>query len=347
MSEKTNIEWCTSTGSPWIGCTKVSPGCKNCYAADLDAQRFSRTIGGGTKEHPISHWGKGAPRLRTKGFWKDAVRWNKQAGEMLYPLKLRERPRIFPSLCDWLDDEVPIEWLHDFLKLIYDTPNLDWLLLTKRPENFIARIGEAYIYEVRHGLNKDEPFRLWLTAWESTDAIYPINVWIGTSVEDQQRAEERIPALLKIPAKVRFLSVEPLLGPVRIISPAEALPWELAATGMAWSYSNCHYERIATPMLHWVIVGGESGPGARPCNVAWIESIVQQCRVAEVPCFVKQLGQVVIRSPDDRHLEFQDAVKRKVFDGANGIARFIPKHPKGGDPAEWPEHLRVRQFPKL
>src|SRR5205085_322251 len=120
------------------------------------------------------------------------------------------RPRIFPSLCDWLDDEVPIEWLADFLKLIHDTPNLDWLLLTKRPENWSDRIHTAF------RLPNDEPLETWLSGWLDGDRA-PHNVWIGVSVEDQQRADERIPLLLQIPAKVRFLSVEPLLSEVNLL----------------------------------------------------------------------------------------------------------------------------------
>src|SRR5881397_2368559 len=117
MGEKTNIAWCTSTASPWIGCTKVSPGCKNCYAAELDESRFSRMLGGGTKEKPVSHWGKGAPRVRTKGFRKAVLAWeNAAAGTRHHG---GECPRIFPSLCDIFDTEVPIEWLAEYLQLVF------------------------------------------------------------------------------------------------------------------------------------------------------------------------------------------------------------------------------------
>lgn len=278
MSETTNIEWATSTGNPWIGCTKVSPGCKNCYAATLDHNRFSRTMGGGTKDKPVSHWGKGAPRFRTKTFWKDAIKWNRIASiphctDTFGGTTLPPRPRIFPSLCDWLDDEVPIEWLVDFLKLIHDTPNLDWLLLTKRPENFLRRLSDAH-----NVMDAKDAGSAWFIAdWAWIKQRPPANVWTGTSVEDQQRADERIPELLKIPAKVRFLSVEPLLGPV------ELDPNWLGAGGRTGD----NYQQ---PQVHWVIVGGESGPGARACTVEWIRSIVQQCAAAGVPCFVKQLG---------------------------------------------------------
>ncbi len=309
MSEATKIEWATSTGNPWVGCTKVSPGCKNCYAAALDNQRFSRTMGGGTKANPISHWGKGAPRFRTKGFWKDALKWNRDHARLerdkpQWPL--RPRPRIFPSLCDWLDDEVPIEWLADFLKLIHDTPNLDWLLLTKRPENWMARIGKILPSEIPM-----TGFLPWLWNWRcGRSDLIPKNVWIGVSVEDQQRADERIPELLKIPAKVRFLSVEPLLGHVDM-----RLTYSVGITQNA--------STVRGNEIDWVIVGGESGHSARPCNIEWIRSIVSQCKSAGVPVFCKQGGS-------------------NLWDRKE---RIITKHPKGGDLSEIPQDLRIRKFP--
>lgn len=291
MSVMTNIEWATSTGNPWIGCTEVSPGCVNCYAKTMDVNRFSKTMGGGTKEKPVSHWGKGAPRFRTQAIWKDAPRWNNKAcyAEMDHTSESNlgkdlghyVRPRIFPSLCDWLDPEVPIEWLADFLKLIYETAKLDWLLLTKRPENFNRRIDEASQWMDKNipVRGQDHLFFQWMAQWES--GTPPTNVWIGASVEDQPRADERIPELIKIPAAVRFLSVEPLLKYVNLRLPASAtgLPQHIAKDGRPIGMPN---------MLHWVIVGGESGPRRRDCGVRAIEDVADQCRWAGVPCFVKQ-----------------------------------------------------------
>ncbi len=276
MSEQTNIEWATSTGNPWIGCTKVSPGCAHCYAAELDANRFSRTMGGGTKENPVSHWGKGAPRFRTKSFWNDALSWNARAWICDTCGKFHtahadclgtkgHRPRIFPSLCDWLDDEVPSDWLSDFLKLIHDTPNLDWLLLTKRPKLFEERLIEAYAH-------CDTPYAKWVDQWRTGEVI-PRNVWIGVSVEDQKRADERIHALLQIPSYTHFLSVEPLLEEVdlkldKILNP--------------------DYRIEPPPVIDWIIIGGESGKGRRDCGIGAIIGAANQCVVASVPCFVKQ-----------------------------------------------------------
>lgn len=202
---------------------------------------------------------------------------------------------MFPSLCDWLDDEVPIEWLADFLKLIHDTPNLDWLLLTKRPENF------GPLFDTLRRLSWT-PNRDWIDRWHNGDI--PHNVWVGASVEDQPRSDERIPQVLEIPAKLRFLSVEPLLDDVK----------------------------LHLPGIDWVIVGGESGPRARPCNIEWIRSVIRQCETAAVPCFVKQVGSNAIRRGCPTSLTAD---------------LLIFKHPKGGDPAEWPPDLRVREFPAV
>lgn len=284
MSETTNIEWETSTGNPWIGCTKVSPGCKNCYAAELDENRFSKTMGGGTTAKPISHWGKGAPRVRTKGFWKYALKWNREAGKTgcgdcdpciggrpdQCAVGAMERPRIFPSLCDWLDEEVPIEWLADFLKLVHDTPNLDWLLLTKRPESFKGRLNAVLDAPAKGIWSVGRQTAEFLCDW--LEEKPPANVWIGVSVEDQKRADERIPLLLQIPAKVRFLSVEPLLEPVDL---------RYAAFTGAESFSTMG-------RIDWVIIGGESGKDRRDCGVEAICDVARQCVAAGVPVFTKQ-----------------------------------------------------------
>jgi protein gp37 len=134
----TKIQRCHYTFNPWIGCRKVSCECANCYAETLDRNRFSKTMDGGTKENPISHWGSGLRHRTSSANWKDPIKWNKNAAEEIEDAihdfgsdkyVAPERPRVFcASLGDWLDAEnVPIEWLSDLLKLISETPNLDWL----------------------------------------------------------------------------------------------------------------------------------------------------------------------------------------------------------------------------
>lgn len=358
MSENTNIEWCDHTWSPWRGCTKVSAGCAKCYAEGF-AKRFGSAWGG---------WGKGAPRVLNKD-WNGPVAWNRTAGNGKCDCcgstrdasntgnckrcgeidRTFTRPRVFPSLCDWLDEEVPIEHLARFLKLIHDTPNLDWLLLTKRPELFSQRMLEAQIRWQDNGATfaAIEAFQ-WIESWINGNP--PANVWIGTSVEDQPNADERIPALLKIPARLRFLSVEPMLGPVDLSM------WLPNGEADGDTTAKHNYEH-PDDSIHWVIVGGESGPGARPCNVEWVRDIVRQCAAAGVPCFVKQLGAIPL-DRNDRGFEGDSGpmgwpMDTQIIDDQQPgqfqgkIVRIKPRRPKGGDPDEWPEDLRVRQFPEV
>lgn len=289
MSENTKIEWADHSWSPWRGCTKVSPGCANCYAETL------------SKRNPavLGQWGKGKPRVMAKN-WGDPVRWEKRTSKDMH------RPRIFPSLCDWLDEEVPIQWLTQFMALINLTPHINWLLLTKRPQNWMERIDAAALAST--------PFhQRWLVEWLKGNP--PPNVWFGVSVEDQKRANERTPLLLEIPAKVRWLSLEPLLGPVEL-NDATSNPFGFFEDG-----------------VHWLIIGGESGHGARPCNMAWVRSLMKQGKEAGVPVFVKQLG----ANPC--------CTVTKCESIPNDLRAF--SHPKAGDPSEWPEDLRVREFPEV
>jgi protein gp37 len=346
MSDTTKIQWADATFNPWIGCTKVSPGCLNCYAENTTRARVLRSQGHET-------WGKGNARSRTSAAtWRNPVKWNNEAEAR----RLRElhsvgfgevhnfiRPRVFPSLCDWLDDEVPIEWLADFLKLIYETPNLDWLLLTKRPENWNKRIEDALI--VANGGNPKDPdyfakhgddfpknkFANWLNEW--TGGTAPKNIWLVVSVEDQKRADERIPELLKIPAKVRGLSCEPLLEYVGIAQ----FGFEQRQVNPRWPSK-----------IDWVIVGGESGSKSRECNIDWIRSIVGQCKASGVACFVKQMGSKPCHGPDDGfpHVSGDVAIPATRSDG-EGLFYATLKDKKGGDINEWPEDLRVREFPEV
>lgn len=329
MGERTKIQWCDRTFNPWIGCTKVSPGCSSCYASVETFVRVQRANG-------RELWGKGKPRHRTsEANWRKPLQWNRAplicpdshipvrgapGGHGPYStdgngrmcpecgIALR-RPRVFcASMSDWLDDEVPIEWLADLLKLIHDTPNLDWQLLTKRPENWEGRIKAAWDY-MYQDKRYNGPFIQWMLDW-AWNRKSPSNVWFGVSVEDQKRADERIPELLKIPARVRFLSVEPMLGPIKLSAVSQHV----------------------LKHIHWAIFGGES-VGGRPCNIEWILDGVNQCQDAGVKVFVKQLGS----KPVDG--------SRMSLDADRMPLRL--KDPKGGDITEWPAELRVREFPTV
>ena len=263
--KNSHIEWTDHTFNPWEGCTKVSPGCAHCYA-EARNQRFAAG----------ANWGPGAPRRRTSAAnWRQPLAWNRRIedGAKLRGYKVRER--VFcASLADWLDAEVPIEWLADLLDLIRRTPNLDRLLLTKRPQNWMTRIKQVY-----SDTEADDPVSDFALAWFQYSQA-PRNVWIGTTVEDQTRANERIPLLRQIPARVRFLSCEPLLGPVKLYNEATIGP----------EANNADVRDYGERWLDWVICGGESGHGARPMHPDWARSLRDQCAESGVPFFFKQWG---------------------------------------------------------
>ena len=380
MAENSKIEWTNHTWNPWRGCTKVSAGCANCYAETMS----------GRNPGTLGVWGPNGTRVvASEAMWKQPLKWNKQAeDDAAWHSAHRsfdpERPRVFcASLADVFEDwqgpmldskgqELAVhrgcgnvapwdcEWVqgsgNDFrsltmqdvrtrlFRLIDDTPNLDWLLLTKRPEN-IAKMMPAYFpggYIAEAGTMNQEGERP--------------NVWLGTSVENQQAADERIPHLLSVPAKVRFLSIEPLLGPIDLSGHMNSKRGYFSGVD---SLECCGetYEKRAD--IDWVIVGGESGHGARPCRVEWIRDIVRQCKAAGVPVFVKQMGGNVITRNDMIEDAFNNGESgwpdpdvqhningfREEYQGADCRIKLADK--KGGDWSEWPEDLRVRQFPNV
>lgn len=267
MSENSSIEWTDHTFNPWEGCQKVGPGCDHCYAETRNA-RFS----GGT----AVNWGPGAPRRRTSAAnWRKPLQWNRDG--TFYAIH-RRRQRVFcASLADWLDNSVPIEWLADLLDTIRLTGNLDWLLLSKRIGNWIRRLEEAR----DHAFNfRRDELHQWIVAWLESGA--PANVWLGSTVVNQEEADRDIPKLLSVPACVHFLSMEPLLGPVAIPDVFMKL---LQVDGR-----ECFYPDNAG-MVNWVIVGGESGHGARPMHPDWARSLRDQCATAGVPFLFKQWGE--------------------------------------------------------
>lgn len=226
MAAKTKVEWCDATFNPWRGCQKVSPGCDNCYAEAI------------TKRLKLSEWGPGAERTpQSEKYWRQPRNWNVAA------VKAGKRRKVFcGSMIDVFDNAAPVEARTRLWELIQDTPNLDWQLLTKRPENITGMLpgdwGEGYP-----------------------------NVWLGVSAEDQRRYDHRWPILARIPAVVRFVSVEPLLDEVDI-SP----------------------HVIIKSVPDWIIVGGESGPSARTMNHKWVRRIQNECLTLGIPFFFKQWG---------------------------------------------------------
>lgn len=322
MGKDSSIQWTNHTFNPWTGCTKVSPGCSNCYAEDL------------RKRMGKDEWGVGKPRTRTSpGNWRKPLAWDRAAA------KAGKRHRVFcASLADWLDPEVPIEWLADLLWLIAATPNLDWLLLTKRPELWRDRMTAAKAAARWSG--SDSPAFVLASDW--LDGRAPPSVWVGTTVEDQRRADERIPELLSIPARVRFLSCEPLIEAVLLTWPEIGeWPQERRTHALPNPEEWDDWKYWSAKGVNWVIIGGESGPRARPFNLAWARSIVGQCKAAGVAVFVKQLGKRPVASEEHEH-EWHG-----LLDPPHAGQEFRTADSHGGDPSEWPADLRVREFPTV
>lgn len=257
MAENTKIEWADHTFNPWEGCQKVGPGCDNCYAEARDV----RFTGG-------SHWGPGAPRRRTGAAnWQKPVRWDRDAAEGV--LAGRARPRVFcSSLADVFDNAVDPQWRLDLADLIRETPNLVWMLLTKRIGNAAAMLAAMFPEGV------------------------PETVWIGATIVTQDEANRDIPKLLSTPAAVRFLSMEPLLGPVDLTDIVRNMP----NGEHVFSALECDVDPEDDYEWHgrsidWVIVGGESGPNARPMHLIWARDLRDQCQAAGVAFHFKQWGE--------------------------------------------------------
>ena len=265
MADTTKIEWTATrladgtllpgyTFNPWTGCTKVSPGCDHCYAE------------GWSKRSGHVEWGPHGSRRRTSAAnWAKPIKWNAEAEATGI------RRKVFcASLADVFDNHASITsgWRGDLWHLIYRTPHLDWLLLTKRPQNIAKMLPEGYGAPA------------WGDGWK--------NVWLGTTAENQVEWDRRWPVLEKIPAVIRFISAEPLVSDIQMNGNSKP---------------------------DWLIVGGESGPGARPMHPDWPRSLRDQCRAAGVDFFFKQWGQW---APIDGQM---DVARGDVLDIDNGVIR--------------------------
>lgn len=332
MGEITKIQWADHTFNPWRGCTKIDPACANCYA-DAQSRRNPGVLG---------VWGPNGTRVvASESKWREPIKWNREAE------KAGERRRVFcASLSDVFEDwqgemrdskglivhecaNGHVAWLdavyvnglscHScesvvkpitmdnvrarLFRLIDATPWLIWILLTKRPENIRDMWTATDIDPSSGQSNHGEGYRP--------------NVWLLCSAGTQATLDKSVPALLNCRDLVPVLGVscEPLL---------EELDLSHLANSAGEQYG------LRDRVLDLVIVGGESGHNARPCNVAWIRSIVRQCKAAGVACFVKQLG--------------ASSMGFSIRELPHGMKSFVDS--KGGDPAEWPSDLRVREFPQ-
>lgn len=300
MGDTTKIAWTRSTFNPWIGCTRIGPGCDACYAEQQD----SRKRWGGT-----THWGAGVPRMRTSvQNWNRVLRWDRLAAEEkrtghITPKAEWNHPGFWPvfcaSLADVFDNEVPDEWRGDLWRLIRATPYLSWLLVTKR-------IGNA------------------VKMWPGGDYQ---NVRLLITVCNQEEADRDIPKLLALPCK-NGISYEPALGPV-----------DFHRDSRGGIYHTHHG-------IEWLIIGGESGPKARTFDIEWARSAVKQCKAAGVACFVKQLGARSYASNPALKVNKPFRYMPKYADDETGQAWVQLRDRAGADPSEWPEDLRIREFPQ-
>lgn len=278
-----NIEWTGSTWNPILGCSKISAGCRNCYAINQAFRNWKMAEGLPENKRGRLAYYEGL----TKGFddWTGKLVFVPEALEI--PLK-RKKPETYfvNSMSDMFHDNVEDEWLDQVWDVMKRTPQHTYQILTKRPHRMKAR------------LQGTEPLP---------------NVWLGVSVENQKAADERIPLLLETPAAIRFLSCEPLL---EFVDLSRWLPIQLEESG--WE----KYPEMNSLTFDWVIVGGESGRGARSCEVEWLEEITEKCLAADVSIFVKQLGS----KPTGIDIKLSDK--------------------KGGNFDQFPESLQFRQMPK-
>lgn len=295
MGETTGIQWTDHTFNPWVGCTRVSPGCQHCYAETMMDHRYGKV-----------QWGPQGRRIRTSyDYWRQPAKWNRKAEAD------GVRRRVFvASLADVFENKPDQraemdEWREALFHYPHLYDNLDWLFLTKRPENVMAMVCPI---------------------WHERG--FPANVWIGASVENQEQADKRIPELMAIPAAVHFLSAEPLLGPIE-------LPYR-----MEWM-SNDDWAGNAPPhvtlgdghepdsRIDWVIVGGESGHGARPMNPDWVRSLRDQCQVAGVPFHFKQWGEYGVGTIEDAPHPYSGQVANIPGYGSVGLSRAAQVWPNG------------------
>lgn len=341
---KSSIEWTDATWNPVSGCTRVSDGCNNCYAVTMTKRLEAM---GQEKYAGLVNIGK--------GHFNGVVKYHEDA--LMIPLKARKPRRWFVnSMSDLFHKEVPFEFIDKVFAVMALCPQHTFQILTKRPERMAeylnstgrtARIAKAIlaIDPLVVGERHWQDLYAWqchFAQWRDASGLpgtaqlrgaWPIrNVWLGTSVEDQATADERIPHLLRCPAAVRFLSCEPLLGPVDLCK-TDAMGDRCACTGMldykpildGYGCSDCQNHGVTSPPhIHWCIVGGESGPGARPFDPQDAHSIMKQCEAASVPFFFKQMGS----KPYDK---FNDGPV-KILD------------PKGHDWVGY-DALRKREFP--
>lgn len=362
MAGNSNIEWTDVTWSPVTGCTRVSAGCDHCFAFSLHDTRYKANRDAARLTTDV--WDiSGVPatftdaqRVRASGaalplpaqYDMPFSRVQLLPERLEEPLHWRKPRRVFvDSMGDLFHADVPDEYIDRVFAIMALTPQHTYQVLTKRPERMREYLSDPNRWERIEDRARDD--------YGGVCDVWPVaNVWLGTSVEGQAAADERIPHLLATPAAVRFLSCEPLLGPMNLtawLAPSSTDVYHRERRSDEANAAINHLIRAAGRMMggefiDWVIVGGESGAKARPCNIEWIRDIVRQCRAASVPVFVKQLGSRPITGDIEPTGDFRTDPEtgRRQFAYRATALRLHSRH--GSDPAEWAEDLRVREFPK-
>lgn len=360
----TGIQWTDETWNPASGCSKVSQGCKHCYAERVFPRAYSRD----RVDMPHSPGAEEWP-VRARKF-TDVVMHRDRLDQ---PLRWKRPRRIFVnSMSDLFHEDVPFEFIAAVFSIMAVTTRHKFQVLTKRPARMLEFFRWALQYQEDDGtwspvgvddfhagsrISEHWPPEIPWSGYDNCGPAFPYeNVWLGVSVEDQQTADERIPLLLQTPAAVRFISAEPLLGPIVL---GANLPGYCPEHG--YSFGSCGYSySTVAPHLDWVIVGGESGPYARECDIEWVRWLVKQCKSAGVPVFVKQLGARATGwcfgncdsdGNDCSTTGFSStAIGCQSFEASEGAECpdgrcCMRRDRKGADPIEWPAGLRVREFP--
>lgn len=334
----TTIEWTEETWNPLRGCRRVSPGCEHCYA---ERQAARPILSGPGKPYEglvrIGEWG-GSQRPTRGPRWTGRTSGVDKLDE---PLRWKKPRRVFPcSMSDLFyegfDDEQIAEVFASMALAHWHT----FQALTKRAARAASLLGSMDFQRLAFAAAARLERRVFGTMKGRPPWAWPLpNVWLGTSVEDQERAEERLPHLLATPAAVRFVSFEPALGPVDF---GPWLPrWRRTA-------DRADVTDVRVPGIDWLIIGGESGAGARPFDLAWARAAVERCRSApKVPVFVKQIGALPTTVRRDPRAEgWTGAAIAHGNEETGALYELKPRDRKGGDPAEWPEDLRVREMPE-
>lgn len=335
----TRIQWTDETWNPVTGCSRVSEGCRNCYIERTPPFR----MGGRKLGYPVQL----------------------HHDRLEQPLHWKKPRRVFVnSLSDLFHESVSDDYIDEVFALMALAPHHTFQILTKRPHRMRTYLTISHGNGTfrREGLVKGRALSVLghFPKYQHNDVLmrlWPLaNVWLGVSVEDQQTADERIPILLQTPAAVRWVSAEPLLGPVDLsmyLRPPIHIPGRHVLLSAGSWIVDADDKHLMWSGVSWVVVGGESGPKARPCDVGWLRSIVGQCKAAAVPCFVKQLGDYVVDRNDagfDGEMPTDWPMGSDVDDPANewdwqGAKIRVRLNKKGGDPAEWPKDLMVREWP--